>query len=292
MWEEQIAVVPPYYFEKVLDRLSLDPLSAVDLEEKSIRVPLRDKESAPHVIKVKAVGTAAEPQFEVTGKDPSFKEAAIAEIRRIFQWDVPLADIQQHFSSSMLSKIFEEHEGTPLILDFSLYASLMRCIIHQQLNLAFAQVLTERFVHQFGECVDGVWFFPSPETAAEIEVQQLRDLQFSGRKAEYVIDTSKLIASGEIDLEKMKHESNEEIMKKLIKVRGIGAWTVQNILLFGLGRQNLFPLADVGIQNALKQVYGMEKKPTAEEMEELSKDWHPYLSYASLYLWRSIEKKK
>jgi DNA-3-methyladenine glycosylase II len=59
--------------------------------------------------------------------------------------------------------------------------------------------------------------------------------------------------------------------------------------MFGLGRPNLFPTADIGIQNALKKYFSMDRKPTLEEMETMKQGWDPYLSYASLYLWRSIE---
>jgi DNA-3-methyladenine glycosylase II len=82
------------------------------------------------------------------------------------------------------------------------------------------------------------------------------------------------------------------VIKQLVKIRGIGPWTAQNFLLFGLGRPNLFPKADIGIQNAIKKHFQLEQKPTFEQMDEISKEWAPYLSYASLYLWRSIEKRK
>jgi DNA-3-methyladenine glycosylase II len=117
----------------------------------------------------------------------------------------------------------------------------------------------------------------------------LRDLQFSQRKAEYVIGVGKAVAEGELNLESLKHASEEEIFNRLIKLRGVGNWTIQNLLLFGLGRQNLFPTADIGIQNALKILYKLEQKPTLEQMEKYKQEWEPYLSYASLYLWRSIE---
>ena len=84
----------------------------------------------------------------------------------------------------------------------------------------------------------------------------------------------------------------KQIIEELIKIRGVGRWTAENFLLFGLGRPNLFPKADIGIQNAIKLLYNLERKPTMEEMAQFSKEWHPYLSYASLYLWRSIEKRR
>ena len=78
-------------------------------------------------------------------------------------------------------------------------------------------------------------------------------------------------------------------MEELLSIRGIGPWTVQNFLLFGLGKQNVFPKADIGLQRAVQRLLGLSEKPSAKQMEELSKRWEPYLSYASLYLWRSIE---
>ena len=207
----------------------------------------------------------------------------------MFQWDIPLHDIDQHFQESDLKDIFHQHRGTPLILDFSPYSCLVKCIIHQQLNLKFAFTLTERYVQTFGEEIDGVWFYPSPEKAASLTIEQLRELQFSQRKAEYIIGLSEMIQSGELNLEELSQESDEAIMKTLVKIRGIGPWTAQNFLLFGLGRPNLFPIGDVGIQNALKKLYRLEAKPDAVSMEQFSEKWKPYLSYASLYLWRSIE---
>lgn len=287
MWEERLRIDPPYDFDRVLDRLSMDPLHHVNLQKREVCIPLRNKENKPFVVTVKGLGTKSAPEFLLTGK--SDKDLALKETMRIFQWNVSLLDVQTHFRSSNIAEIFAVHDGTPLVLEFGLYDCLMKCIIHQQLNLKFAHTLTERFVHTFGEQVDGVWFYPSPEKIAALEYNDLRELQFSGRKSEYVIDTSKLIAEGKIKLEEIQHMEDAEILKVLTKIRGIGPWTVQNLLLFGLGRPNLFPFADIGIQNALKKHFQLEKKPTFEEMEILSKEWSPYLSYASLYLWRSIE---
>ncbi|MGD6796261.1 DNA-3-methyladenine glycosylase family protein [Metabacillus indicus] len=287
MWEERVKIDPPYDFDRVLDRLSMDPLHHVTMAEREVSIPMRDGDKKPFVVKVKALGTKDAPEFLVSGSGN--REAALKETMRIFQWDTSLLDVQTHFRSSNIAGIFQEHDGTPLVLEFGLYECLMKCIIHQQLNLKFAHTLTERFVHTFGEQVDGVWFYPLPEKVAALDYSDLRELQFSGRKSEYVIDTSKLIAEGKINLEELKDLPDEDILKELVKIRGVGPWTVQNLLLFGLGRPNLFPVADIGIQNAMKKHFGLDRKPTLEEMQELSREWDPYLSYASLYLWRSIE---
>ncbi|MBV5123907.1 DNA-3-methyladenine glycosylase family protein [Bacillus halotolerans] len=287
MWKEKVSVTPPYHFDRVLNRLALDPLNAVDLKARDIRVPIRNKAGDVCIVKVQALGHADEPEFLVSGETE--QEDMMKEIKRIFQWEHDLQHVLDHFSKTNLSAIFEEHAGTPLVLDYSVYNCIMKCIVHQQLNLSFAYTLTERFVQTFGEQKDGVWCYPKPETIAALDYQDLRELQFSMRKAEYAIDTSRMIAEGTLDLSELPQLTDEDIMKKLIKIRGIGPWTVQNVLMFGLGRPNLFPLADIGLQNAIKRHFNLDDKPAKDVMLAMSKEWEPYLSYASLYLWRSIE---
>lgn len=285
---ETIKIEGPYNFDQVLDRFTLDPLWQVNREERMVRVPLTIA-GVPYVFTVKAIGTTVEPEFIVDGLTNKNRQDALKKLYHLFQWNVPLRKIHNHFQKTDLKPIFEEFVGTPLILDRDPYSSLLKCIIHQQLNMAFAQTLTDRFVKKYGYQTEGVYFFPQPETVASIAVEELRELQFSGRKAEYVIGICKAIHEGDLNLDELENNSDEEIMEKLVKYRGIGQWTVQNFLLAGLGRQNLFPMADIGIQNAIKKLYHMDRKPTIEEMEEYKKDWEPYLSYAAMYLWRSVE---
>jgi DNA-3-methyladenine glycosylase II len=283
---ETIKIKGPYNFDKVLDRHALDPLRVVNKADRTAKVPLILNHSS-FVAEIKATGTIDEPEFQITGIDNN--EEALNRISHLFQWDVPLHEIHCFFLKTDLKPIFEEQKGTPLILDFDPYSCLLKCIIHQQLNLAFAHTLTERFVKTFGFEEEGVYFFPQAEKVAELKVEELRKLQFSGRKAEYVIGVARAIVDGALNLENLHDKTDEEIMAELVKLRGVGPWTVENFLLFGLGRQNLFPMADIGIQNALKKLYQLDRKPTVEEMNQYKKNWEPYLSYASLYLWRSIE---
>jgi len=282
---ERINIKGPYNFDQVLSRLALDPLNQIDLQERSVKVPLivnGDKQ----VVKVTATGTTEEPSFDLSGKT---SEAIIARLREIFQWDQPLDDIHAHFRHTDLAPIFKEHVGTPLVLDFDPYNCLLKCIVHQQLNLKFAHTLTQRFVTTFGTEKDGAYFYPDPEKLANVKIEELRELQFSGRKAEYAIGVARAIVEGKLELQKLHDKSDDEIMEELVKLKGIGPWTVQNFLMFGLGRPNLFPIADIGLQNALKKLYNMDRKPSKEEMEGYKPSWEPYASYASLYLWRSIE---
>lgn len=287
MWEETVAIKGPYNFDLALHRQAIDTLNHVDIDKRTIKIPIYEPKA--EAVSIQAIGTMDDPCFIIKGKNEITKAQVMKRVYEIFQWNVTLNEINDHFKQTSLKEVFELHRGTPFVLDFSPYSCLVKCIIHQQLNMKFAIQLTESFVHTYGFELDGVWFYPSPDKVANIEIEELRKLKFSQRKAEYLTGLSKLIASGELNLHELAEKSDEEIMKTLVKIRGIGPWTAQNFLMFGLGRPNLFPPADIGIQNAIKKLFHLEKKPTYEEMENFSQGWHPYLSYASLYLWRSIE---
>jgi DNA-3-methyladenine glycosylase II len=288
MWQQHIKVSAPYDFSRVLERLALDPLTVVDVERQRLAVPLYIRD-VPVAVFVQSIGDKTNPAFLVEAEHEELKEEIVKRISDIFQWNVPLAPIHQHFLQTELRELFLEHEGTPLILDFDLYFCLMKCFIHQQLHLKVAYRLTERFVKAFGTEREGIWFYPRPEKIAALHYDDLRSLQLSGKKAEYIIHTSRLMVEGKLRLGELQHAEDAEVANMLLPIRGIGPWTVQNFLLFGLGRPNLFPKADIGLQRAIQKLLHLETKPSPEQMEALAQKWEPYLSYASLYLWRSIE---
>lgn len=273
-----------YNFNHALVRLAGDPVNQVDLEKQLVFIPMKEG----NVIELQAIGMKEQPSFIIEG---ALNEQQINRVKEIFHFHQSLDKVTSHFQRTDLVDIFTKFEGMPLIRSFSLYGNLMKSIIHQQLNLSFSNTLTLRFVEKYGRLVNGVWVYPTPGKIAALQVSELRELQFSERKAEYMIHLSKVVASGELDLEKLRDLPDEEVVKILTGYRGIGPWTAQNFLLFGLGRPNLFPTADVGLQNALKRVWQMDRKPTKDEVLNAVSQWEPYSSYAALYLWKSIELK-
>lgn len=288
MWQQRIEIEAPYDFSRVLERLRQDPLSVVDVGKQQLVLPLYINET-PVAVSVRSIGTKQAPVFLVEAPYEQLKEAILSRLFHILHWDRSLLPIHEHFLQTELRDIFLEHEGTPLILEADLYFCLIKCIIHQQLHMKVAYKMTERFVKAFGKEIDGVWFYPRPAQIARLSYDELKALQFSQKKAEYIIDISRLVAEGKLALEKLAEATDKEIMDILLPLRGIGPWTVQNFLLFGLGRPNLFPKADIGLQRAVQKLLSLETRPSMAQMEALSKRWEPYLSYASLYLWRSIE---
>ncbi|MGN4426902.1 DNA-3-methyladenine glycosylase family protein [Bacillus cereus group sp. MYBK30-1] len=287
MWSEHVTLEYPYHFEEVLKRLSFDPLNVIQLDEKVIYIPLSiDEEQI--VVRLQGIGTVQNPQFWISSQTGD-QEKVMKRMRSIFHWNDPFQNIQNHFLNTSLRPLFETYAYTPIILEFDYFACLLRCIIHQQINLKFATVLTEQFVKRYGTEKNGVLFFPTPERVANIPIEELREQKFSQRKAEYMVGLAKRIVDGKLDLARIENETEEEVSAQLLPIRGIGAWTVQNFLMFGLGRKNMFPKADIGIQRALQGVFQLENKPDDAFLEKMKQECEPYCSYAALYLWKSIE---
>ncbi|MFJ8456327.1 DNA-3-methyladenine glycosylase family protein [Bacillus paramycoides] len=287
MWSEHVTLEYPYHFEEVLKRLSFDPLNVIQLDEKVIYIPLSiDEEQI--VVRLQGIGTVQNPQFWISSQTGN-QEKVMRRMRSIFHWNDPFQNIQNHFLNTSLRPLFETYAYTPIILEFDYFACLLRCIIHQQINLKFATVLTEQFVKRYGTEKNGVLFFPTPERVANIPIEELREQKFSQRKAEYMVGLAKHIVDGKLDLARIENETEEEVSAQLLPIRGIGAWTVQNFLMFGLGRKNMFPKADIGIQRALQGVFQLENKPDDAFLEKVKQECEPYCSYAALYLWKSIE---
>ncbi|QWG48797.1 DNA-3-methyladenine glycosylase 2 family protein [Bacillus mycoides] len=287
MWSEHVTLEYPYHFEEVLKRLSFDPLNVIQLDEKVIYVPLFiDEEQI--VVRLQGFGTVQNPQFWISSQAGD-QEKVMKRMRSIFHWNEPFQNIQNHFLNTSLRLLFETYAYTPIILEFDYFACLLRCIIHQQINLKFATVLTDQFVKRYGTEKNGVFFFPTPERVANISIEELREQKFSQRKAEYIVGLAKHIVGGKLDLARIENETEEEVSAQLLPIRGIGAWTVQNFLMFGLGRKNMFPKADIGIQRAVQGVFQLDNKPDDAFLEKVKQECEPYCSYAALYLWKSIE---
>lgn len=129
-------------------------------------------------------------------------------------------------------------------------------------------------------------------TAAQIFAlsdQALRDVGLSWAKVSYIKDLARRVVSGELDLVHVSAMSDEEIIKELVAVKGIGRWTAEMFLLFSLARPDVFAVDDYGLRVAVKRLYDLPDLPKPAPMREIAEPWRPYRSYASLYLWRSLD---
>jgi DNA-3-methyladenine glycosylase II len=174
-----------------------------------------------------------------------------------------------------------------------LFEALCWGILGQQINLTYAYTLKRRLVESFGRYVEYegefYWIFPTPEAIAKLTVSDLASLRMTVKKCEFLIGIAQLLESGELTKEQLlKIGSVKAAEKMLVKIRGIGPWTANYVLMRCLRFPSAFPIDDVGLQNAIKLQLGMDKKPTKEELIKHSANWTGWESYATFYLWRFL----
>ncbi|WP_433594814.1 DNA-3-methyladenine glycosylase 2 [Lysinibacillus xylanilyticus] len=173
-----------------------------------------------------------------------------------------------------------------------LFEALCWGVLGQQINLAFAYSLKKQFVEGFGDSVEWngkkYWVFPSYERIAHLTPTDLADIKMTVRKSEYIIGIARLMASGELSREKLMKMNFKDAEKYLIKIRGIGPWTANYVLMRCLRFQTAFPIDDVGLINSIKILNNMNRKPTKDEILEISLPWKNWESYATFYLWRVL----
>ena len=183
-----------------------------------------------------------------------------------------------------LAKIINRLGPYEFHLDNDHYEALVGSIIFQQLAGAAAQAILNRFKQIY----DGK--IPRPRQYLDTEEKHLRASGLSPQKIRYIRDLSERIENGTLDLKRFSDLPSGEVVKELDEVKGIGRWTAEMFLIFVLGRTYVLPVDDLGLQKAAQKIYRLRKLPTKEKFEQLSKNWHPYCSIATLYLWRSQEK--
>lgn len=169
-------------------------------------------------------------------------------------------------------------------LDIDIYHSLLSSIVSQQLSTKVVKIIWNRFTDLF---VDG---YPDPETLLSKEHEMLRGIGLSNSKANYVKNVAEFKLVNEMSFEYLQSKTDEEIIHYLSQIKGVGRWTVQMILMFPMDRPNVFPVDDLGIQNAMKRLYNLDldKKELKIKMLEIASGWQPYKTLASKYLWKSI----
>lgn len=241
-------------------------------------------------------GPSAEMDFLEECTDME-QEAAAGFIGRMLSNHVDLLPFYKQLSEEpVIGAILPDLHGMKILLEPNLYQNLVRTIIGQQMNLSFAAALVSRITERYGTRFDAagqtLYSFPEPAALARLEPEELMELQFSRRKAEYVIGLSRLIDEGALDLYALPGLEDTAIFEKLLPVRGIGKWTVECFLLFGIGRTDFFPADDIGLKNAMKLLWGYESQPSSPEMLAISASWSPWRSYAAYYLWAWLDEWK
>ncbi|BAU11610.1 base excision DNA repair protein, HhH-GPD family [Leptolyngbya sp. NIES-3755] len=168
-----------------------------------------------------------------------------------------------------------QHPGT--LLD-----SLARSIIYQQLSTKSATTIYHRFLTLYENGMSAEAILNTPD-------EMLRGVGLSRQKITYVKDLAQNVLTGLPTLEELDLLEDEAIIQTLTKIKGIGRWTVQMLLIFRLHRWDVLPIDDLGIRAGIRRVYGLAEMPDRKTVLEIGKVWKPYSTIASWYLWRSLE---
>jgi DNA-3-methyladenine glycosylase II len=168
------------------------------------------------------------------------------------------------------------------------FESLARAIAHQQLHATAANSILRRLIE---DCGGGQ--FPSPTRLLETSQSRLRAVGFSLAKIAALRDLAEKSLSGVVpERSALLHLSDEQIIERLTEVRGIGRWTVEMLLMFQLGRPDVFPVDDFGVRNGFRLAYGLRKLPATRAFAAYALRWAPHRTAAAWYLWRANDLHK
>ena len=179
----------------------------------------------------------------------------------------------------ILSRIINKFDDLELISRGDIFFTLIRSIIGQQISVKAASTVWSRFTKKVGEI--------TPKNILSVDFEDLRSCGLTQKKTEYVIGISE--SWHEYSLFDWNKMDDEEVIEKLIKLRGVGKWTAEMILIFTLLRPDVFPIGDIGMIRGIEKSYNSGVRMSNEELYALSEKWKPWRTVACCYMWRTVD---
>lgn len=196
----------------------------------------------------------------------------------------------EHLSKDKkLKKLIEEVEPYQLMKRKNICLRLCASIMSQQLSTKVADVIYQRFLNLYGGKE------PTPRQILDTPASVLRSIGLSNAKVSYVHNVARFAIEEGMDAARLNRMSNDEVVEYLTRIKGVGKWTVEMLLMFTLGREDVFAVDDLGIQQTMIKLYRLkyeDKKELRQAMLKISGKWAPYRTYACMYLWRWKDGKK
>lgn len=166
----------------------------------------------------------------------------------------------------------------------SAFQALIRAIVFQQLSGKAAATILNRFLIIYDKK------FPTPEELLKTPKAKIRSAGISSQKASYLRDLAEKFLDGTVNPKRFKTMTDEQIYEHVVQVKGIGPWTTDMFLMFTLGRPDILPTGDLGIQKGMQKLFKLKELPTPEKMRSLAEPWKPYRTVACWYLWRLADE--
>jgi DNA-3-methyladenine glycosylase II len=172
-----------------------------------------------------------------------------------------------------------------LVTRKDLFSCLCEAIISQLVSSAAAKTLIGRVRKAIGGSFN-------PILLVDLPVTLLRECGLSGSKAKCLVESARQVSTGMIDLENLARSSESEIADALTAIHGIGPWTAEIVMIFGMGKRDVLPINDLGVRHGLAKLYSLKDVPLPRECVYLTESWRPYRSIGTWYLWRIKDSAK
>ena len=230
----------------------------------------------------------------VSSNDPDSVKKTIAFTKEWLDLDRDMSSFYQ-LDHAFALELQRKYFGLRMVRIPDFFEALCWSIIGQQINLSFAYRLKRSFVELYGGQMEWMGkklhLFPEPAVVSKVNVADLRALQFSRQKAEYIIFLAQRFDSGDLHIDMiLRHEDTASMSAELQRLRGVGEWTANYVLMKTFGRMDSVPYGDAGLINGIRQSLNLSAKPTRTEVQEVlagAQGWEAYLVY---FIWRSLSE--
>jgi DNA-3-methyladenine glycosylase II len=283
----------PLHFDLTLQRYRLFGEDAAHVYADDVYYRVIDIAGKLWRLALSATGTPAAPiiQVQLVGGEAQVRHRR--EVETAVHWFLSLDVALEAFyhwaqADPILAALCTQSYGMRPPRAPTLFEALITAISAQQINLAFATTTRSRLIRRYGRTltIDGrtLYAFPTAAALADASLQELRDMQFSWRKAEYIVNLACLVAAGELRLEAFPQLSNADIIACITQVKGLGRWTADWLLARGLGRGDVIAAGDLAVRKAVGRFYFGGLTPAIDEVRDFAERWGEFQSLAVHYL--------
>ncbi len=280
----------PFNFEFVGTLYSRFPIQCVDLYSHNTYERILNLGDKLYLVRVKSIGSVDKPELSIE-VIPNIDDKKLIEKK--LRWMFGLGDDLESFykiglKDKNFAKIIRNFYGlrapkTPIVFE-----ALIIAITEQQIALPVAITLRKRLVEEYGKSltIEGkrYYAFPTPEILAKASPNDIKKLKFSLRKSEYIVNVSKMVAQGKLNLEKMKELDTVKIIDILTKIRGLGPWTVEYMMCRGMGRYDALPANDLALRTSVTKYLRRKERVIEKEVREFFEPFGKHRGYAAFYL--------
>jgi DNA-3-methyladenine glycosylase II len=199
--------------------------------------------------------------------------------------EVMIDGIKKLSSNDIRLKTFLQKFRVPVLpIEKNYFWSLCRSVIYQQISGKAAKKISVRYLSLFDQDVK-----MTPADVLDIDIEKINNVGISRQKSSYIKNIADAFSNKIINEKNISELDDQEIIKQLTSIKGVGRWTAEMFLIFTLRRTDVFPVTDLGVQKGFQIFYSLDELPTIEMMNQKSESWRPYRTIMSLYLWYAVE---